>query len=80
MAIDRNTRGSIIQRWIGICGGLGLVGATGFGAWEFLQQQGGAAANPFDMAMAGLRLGVVGAVGGVVVGVVWGAVVALIRG
>lgn len=80
MAIERGTKGQIIQRWIGICAGLGLLGATGFGAWEFIQQQGGAAANPFDMALAGFRLGVPGALAGAAVGAVWGAVVAVVRG
>lgn len=79
MAINRVTKGSIIQRWIGIFGGVGLVGATGFGVWEFIQQHGGGG-NPVDMSLAGLKLGILGAVAGGVVGAVWGTLVAIARG
>ena len=80
MAVDRGGQGHIIQRWIGILAGLGFLGATGYGAWEFIQQQGGAAVNPFDLALAGIRMGVMGALGGAIVGAVWGTLVALVRG
>lgn len=80
MAIDRVTKGSIISRWVGMLGGVGLVGATGYGVWQFIQLQGGTGANPFDMAVAGLRVGIVGAIAGAGVGLVWGSLVALVRG
>ncbi len=80
MALDRGSKGAIIWRWMGILAGVGLVGAAGYGAWEFLQQQGGTSANPLAMVKAAARVGVMGAAGGAGVGLVWGALVALIRG
>lgn len=77
MAVSRNTAGQIIGRWIGIMAGLGFLIVSAYGAWEFIEQE-GSGANPFDMAMAALQIGVIGGIAGGVIGAVWGCIVALI--
>lgn len=77
MVVDRGTGSHIISRWIGIFAGLGFLVAAGYGAFDFIQGQGGGA-NPFDMALEAATLGVIGGIAGGVFGAVWGAITAVI--